>query len=187
MYRMNGCNGFGVMPRGAVRFAPTGACGTPSFSSAAAELFKAAFGAPQQGSAASACSTNEGCATERPTYRLPIDLHEERRAGSGAWVVTAGVPGFSKREVSIEVKEGILTIAATRATERDTSAAEPSNDAVPERTVWRRERREANLIRQIRLPENASEAGITAALADGILTVTIPQVPDAQPRTVEIA
>ncbi len=188
MYRMNGCNGFGSMPRGAVRMVPVGACGVPSLSNAAAELFKVAFGAPSDATRSAESCTEERCASERPTYRLPIDLHEERHNGVGSWVITASVPGFSKQEVSIEVKDGVLTIAATRATARDeASAPEAVTEATPQRTVWRRERREVNLFRQIRLPENASDAGITAALADGVLAVTIPQVPEAQPRKVDIA
>jgi HSP20 family protein len=188
MYRMNGCNGFGSMPRGAVRVMPLGACGSPTLSNAAAEILKAAFGAPSDAARSAENCTEERCASERPTYRLPIDLHEERRDGNGAWVITASVPGFAKQEVSIEVKDGVLTIAATRATARDeVSSPESVAEATPQRTLWRRERREVNLFRQIRLPENASDAGITAALADGVLTVTIPQVPEAQPRKVDIA
>lgn len=166
----------------AVRGFPN-ACGTP-FAQAASEFLKSAFAGPADQACSDQSCTAEGGACELPTHRLAIDVHEETRDGATAWVITANVPGFRKDEVGIEVKDGVLTIEANRSrtTESTDTAATGAKT-----TVYRKERRTANYVRQIRLPENASDSGITAALADGVLTVTVPQLPEAQPRKVSIA
>lgn len=164
------------------RIAGRGPCGT--ISSPAASFLRHAFQFPfitagaVQGTPAcegERCS-DESC--EVPTYRLAVDVHEEARDAGNVWVITANVPGFKKDEITLEVKDNVLTIEAKR-----TQSAE-STDA--KATVYRRERRTANLIRQVRLPENAAGDGITAALAEGVLTVTIPQVPESKPRKITL-
>ena len=130
-----------------------------------------------------ACQTADQTArqtdgTVTPTYRLPVDVAEERRDGGSVWVIVANVPGFKKDDIAIELKDGILSIEATR----NRPAAAPASES----TVYRRERRSVNLARQIQLPENAADDGVQAVLADGVLTVTVPQRPETQPRKITI-
>jgi HSP20 family protein len=119
------------------------------------------------------CTTDS---TELPTYRLPVDVSEEKRENGKVWVIVANLPGFKKDEIAIELKEGLLSIDAKR-----TPPVSPA-DA----TVYRRERRVANLTRQVQLPETAADDGISAVLADGVLTIVVPQKPEAQPRKIVI-
>ncbi len=113
-------------------------------------------------------------ATEPQTAasRLPIDIHEE----NGRFVITASVPGFRKDQISVEVKDGMLTIAATNTVVRqESSGADEATAAANAKKWYRRERRTMNWERSLRLSEGVTGEGTTAELKDGVLTVTIPQ------------
>ncbi len=163
------------------RIAGRGPCGTISSpASFLRHAFQFPFFAAEAVQGTPACE-GERCSEEScevPTYRLAVDVHEEARDAGNVWVITANVPGFKKDEIALEVKDNVLTIEAKRGQTAESTGAKA--------TVYRRERRTANLIRQVRLPENAAGDGITAALADGVLTVTIPQVPEAKPRKITL-
>lgn len=116
---------------------------------------------------------------ETLTYRLPVDIAEAKGEAGTMWVITADVPGFAKEHIGIELKEGILSIDARR-------PAPTTLTGDDGRTVLRSERRVANLARQIRLPDNASETGVTASLVDGVLTVTVPQKPEPLAQKIAI-
>ena len=138
-----------------------------------------AFGvSPTAAANARSCESGacESETCELPTYRLAVDVTEEKRDAGKVWVIVANVPGFKKEELAIELKDGVLSIDAKRSTQTT------STDA----TVYRRERRTVNFSRQIQLPETASDEGVVATLADGVLTVTVPQKPEALPRKISI-
>ncbi len=133
-----------------------------------------------RGPGESECRTDGESTTQIEASRLPIDIHEE----NGSFVITASVPGFRKDQISVEVKDGVLTIAATNTVERqDSSGTDEATAASPANTKkwYRRERRTVNWARSLRLSEGVTGEGTTATLKDGILTVTIPQ-----PRKVEV-
>lgn len=113
---------------------------------------------------------------QRETARLPLDIHEK----DNSFVITASVPGFRKEDVAVEFHEGVLTITATR-----DEKSETSGDA--EGVKWhRRERRNTNLSRSLRLPETVNGEGIGATLADGVLTVTVPQLPSKGKQSIPV-
>ncbi len=93
-----------------------------------------------------------------------------------AWLLSMDLPGFSKADVNVTVKDDVFTLEAHRDT------------AVPEgaRAVHR-ERRAMELQRSWRLPQRADAAGIRAELADGVLTVTIPKRAEVRSRQISIA
>ncbi len=109
-----------------------------------------------------------------PTTAMPLDVAETETA----FIVRADVPGFRKDQVSIEIEKGVLTLRA--------EATEEKTESEPEHRYHRRERRLESVTRRIALPEGVQEDGITADLADGVLSVTLPKAPQAQPRKVTI-
>ena len=137
-------------------------------------------------------------ATSAATASMPIDITER----GSTYVITATVPGFRKEQISIEVEDGVLTIAARRATAHESSACcTPDGGCTSEsgsgttataesaepQVVWhRRERQALDLERRIRLGDEIDVDAISATLADGILTVTVPQRPKKQPTKVAI-
>lgn len=86
----------------------------------------------------------------------------------------AELPGFSRDQVSVQVKDGVLELTA--------EAPAPSSE-----TQWLvRERRPTNLSRTFRLPRDVDAERIDAAFRDGLLVLTLPKKEEAKPRLVEI-
>lgn len=102
---------------------------------------------------------------------MPIDVIEE----ANALVVRAVVPGFTKEQIEVNLEEGVLTIG-TRACD----CAETSG------RVYRREIRCVPVQRRLRLPFAVVEDQIKGELRDGVLTLTLPKVPEVQPRKIPI-
>lgn len=103
------------------------------------------------------------------------------RAGLGgfrdegnAWVLSTDVPGIAPADLDVTVRDGVLTVAA---------------DLRPQRTGWtavHRERRNPSFRRSWSLPKDAQPDGVSAHLANGVLTLTVPRRPETAPRTVPV-
>ncbi len=92
------------------------------------------------------------------------------READGAYVLEADLPGFAREDVSIEIKNGYMTIRAERKTEAE------STDS-----YLRRERSYGAFSRTFDLEGIDAEA-VTATFKDGVLTVTLPKL---QPKAEE--
>lgn len=111
----------------------------------------------------------DGGEAETPTYYLPLDILETEEA----YVLTASVPGFNPERVEVSFQEGVLSIQA---------AAEPF---VPTGQWIRRERAHGNYVRRLELPQQIQGEKISAAVDNGLLTVTVPKL--AKPEPVKIS
>ena len=89
----------------------------------------------------------------------------------------AELPGFRKEDISLDVKEGILTITATH-----NDAQEKKDD----KTYVRRERRYGSFSRAFDI-SGIEESAISAQYDSGILTLTLPKQQPAQPVRRQIA
>lgn len=96
------------------------------------------------------------------------------RESDEAYTVYAELPGIDKQAVSLDLKEGVLTIDVTR----------EDKDERDEEGYIHRERRMASMRRSLYLKDAASD-GANAALENGILTVTVPKAVK-QPQTSRI-
>ena len=99
--------------------------------------------------------------------------------------IKADVPGFTKDQINVEVHDGVLTISADKSEEK-------TDDSEKDGVKWHRvERSSGSLRRQVKLPATANLEAITAASADGVLTLTVAKKPEAAgaagPRKVPIA
>jgi HSP20 family protein len=91
-------------------------------------------------------------------------------------VLKADLPGLRREDVSIEVKDGVLTISGERKDEHEEKAD----------GYYRVERTFGSFSRTLTLPKGIEADGIVADFADGVLEVKIPKPEERKPHRVEI-
>lgn len=99
------------------------------------------------------------------------------REGDAIYEVSAELPGVSKEDIKVTIREGALTLEA----ESKQSYSE-ENDG----QLIRQERRYGKYVRQFQLGEEVQESDVSASFKDGILKLTIPKVEPKKPETREI-
>lgn len=106
-----------------------------------------------------------------PAFRADIrDLDDK-------FVLEAELPGFNKEDISLDLKEGILTIKA----EHKENDEQKNNQG----EYIRRERRYGSFARSFDV-SGIDESGITAAYNNGILEVTLPKQAPVVPESRQI-
>ena len=98
--------------------------------------------------------------TDAPGWTPPVDLYET----SGAFVLTAEVPGLTREEIDIHAEESRIMIRGERAA-----------GLAPCEQYHRVERGHGRFSRTFLLPEPIDTEAVTADLKDGVLTVTLPK------------
>ena len=93
-----------------------------------------------------------------------------------ALVLTADLPGLERDDVSIEVKDNVLTIAGRRESEHTDSAG----------GYHRVERAFGSFSRSLALPDGVEAEKVAAEFDKGVLKVTIPKPAERKPHRVEI-
>ena len=95
--------------------------------------------------------------------------------GGANWVVKADVPGFEQKDLQISANSEGLTITAER------------KEAAPDGyVVHRRERDVLQFSQSFNFPTKVDPDKVSAALADGVLTITLEKAAEHQPRRIEI-
>jgi len=90
--------------------------------------------------------------------------------------VTLDLPGMDPEAVGVTFEDGSLTVTG----KRDFSSEEKGE-------TWHRiERSYGTFARSIRLPQTADPERIEATFDKGVLTVSVPKVEQAKPRTIEV-
>ncbi|NBX29109.1 Hsp20/alpha crystallin family protein [bacterium] len=115
---------------------------------------------------------------ERPFPAVNVAESDE------ALVVETELPGLDAGDVDISVAGDELVLRGSRAGRPE----QPEGDGEQPATVtWhRRERGSGTFERRIELPVAVDATRVEARLVDGVLTVTCPKAPQAQPRRVTV-
>jgi len=92
------------------------------------------------------------------------------------FVLQFDVPGVNVSAINITLDQGVLTIGGERTRESGTDA---------ERS--RIERPQGRFHRRFTLPDTVDASSVKAVSHNGVLEVTIPKQPKAQPRRIEVA
>jgi len=92
-----------------------------------------------------------------------------------AFTLRASLPGMSPEDLSLEVHEGTLKVAAKR-----------SSDVPEGYRALRRERAELAFERSFTLGTKVDVEAIEAKLDDGVLTITLPKRSEQKPRQITI-
>jgi len=105
-------------------------------------------------------------------WRPAVDIYEEENGVA----LKAELPGIDKKDISIDVKDGVLTLSGERTVENETN----------EKNYYRRERTYGKFQRLFTLPEGVSAEDITADFKDGVLKVHIPKAEVEEPKKITI-
>lgn len=108
---------------------------------------------------------------------LPAFRTDIRDAGD-RFILEAELPGFNKEDISLDLKDGILTISATH--------SESKEDQDKKGQYLRRERRFGSFSRSFDVT-GIDENGITAAYNNGILELSLPKAVPVVPEAKRIA
>ncbi|MBN85917.1 MAG: hypothetical protein CL885_00155 [Dehalococcoidia bacterium] len=92
-------------------------------------------------------------------FRTVVDEQDD------AYVVTAQVPGMNKKDISIEAKDGIITI----------DGAKEINENM-----------ESTIHREFSIGDDVDESKAVAEVKDGILTLTLPKKEKKKAKTIKI-
>ena len=92
-----------------------------------------------------------------PVYQIKGDLKET----DSEYTLFYDLPGYSQNEVSVEVKDSILSITAENKTK-------------------------GKVNRDLSLWDDIDESKIGADMKNGVLTVTLPKVEQSKPRKIEV-
>ena len=108
------------------------------------------------------------------SWAPPIDVYET----PAAYVITVEVPGLTRDQIELAVEQSRLTIRGRR----PGRAAEPD-----ERVRYHQvERGHGPFARTFEFAQRVDVDQVSADLAQGILTVTLPKTPDAPARRIEV-
>ena len=107
-----------------------------------------------------------------PAFRTDIKDADDK------FVLEAELPGFDKEDISLDVKDGILTISAQHKEEKE--------DKDEKGQYIRRERRYGSFSRSFDIT-GIDEGSITAAYNNGILELNLPKAVPVVPESRRIA
>ena len=111
-------------------------------------------------------------APEAGTFLPAFDI-TETRAG---YVFSADLPGVKLEDVDLDLTGSRLSISGKR-------EPEPRQEG---ETRFITERSFGSFCRTFNLPEGVDGSAVKAELKQGVLTVTVPKVPEVQPRKIAI-
>jgi HSP20 family protein len=90
--------------------------------------------------------------------------------------IRAELPGIKKDDISIDVRNNVLTLSGERSYDED----------VDEENFYRRERFYGKFQRAFTLPENVDANNIDAQYDEGVLKVTVPKTGESRAKKIEI-
>ena len=99
--------------------------------------------------------------------RFPVDLYED----ANNTYVRAELPGVNRDDISVEMTDGYLTIAASRKA--------PTAEGQPENSF--------SFSRAVSIADDVQTDKVSAAYENGILTVTLPKREEAKPKKISVA
>ena len=110
--------------------------------------------------------------SERGAWAPAVDIHEN----NDSFVVKADLPGVSKEDIQIDLKDSTLTLKGEKKFE----------SKVSKDNYIRVERSYGTFVRTFTLPENVDADKIKATYKDGVLELTIPKREEAKPKQIKV-
>ena len=105
-------------------------------------------------------------------WRPPVDIYET----SDGIVLKVELPGVDKKDVSVEVKDNVLTLRGERLLDPE----------IKDEHYYRKERNFGKFNRSFSLQDPIQPDLIKAGFKDGILTVEIPRPEEEKPKQITV-
>ena len=102
----------------------------------------------------------------------PVDIYET----ADSIVLQVELPGVSKEDLSLEVKDNTLTVRGEKKMEKD----------VKEGSTHRTERTYGSFMRAFTLPSTVQQDKVKAKFRDGILEIIVPKAEEAKPKQIKV-
>ena len=93
------------------------------------------------------------------------------------YVLRMDMPGLSRKDLNIELKDDTLTVSGERKTEHEEN----------EESFHRVERSYGRFFRSFTLPQASDTEKVKARMKEGVLTVEVPKREESKPRRIEIS
>lgn len=108
-----------------------------------------------------------------PVFKARTAVNEDK----DAYHITTELPGIDKKDVKVELNEGILSITAERGKPESKEGEKEHFN----------EMRYGKFVNKLSLPENVDGEKIKAVFKNGLLTVTVPKTEVVKPKPIEIS
>jgi len=105
-------------------------------------------------------------------WRPVVDIFDT----DNAIVIKAELPGIKKDDVSVDVKDNVLTIKGERSLTKK----------IKEENYYRKERSFGKFQRSFTLPEAIDSARIKANFKNGVLEIEVPKAEEKKPKQISI-
>jgi HSP20 family protein len=103
---------------------------------------------------------------------LSMDIHET----DSGYTVKVPLPGVNPAEINIRMQNGVLTISG----ELPQPTMEANTKVVMQERVY------GKFSRSVSLPQSVNEDQVEASYENGILSLTLPKLPEAQPKQIPV-
>ena len=101
-----------------------------------------------------------------------LDIHEN----DSAYTVVAPLPGINPDQINVRLQNGVLTISG-----------EIESPKVDEHSkVVVQERYYGKFSRSVTLPQSVDSDKVEATYENGVLTLNLPKIPEAQPKQIAV-
>ena len=112
-----------------------------------------------------------------PVYRDSIwNPAVDVKENDGSFVLTADIPGLTKKDVKISINNRVLNLHGERKEEKENEDGK----------FYYRERHIGSFSRSFQLPETVNEDGIQASFRNGVLSIELPKLEESLPKDLEI-
>jgi len=101
-----------------------------------------------------------------------VDIREE----NDKYLLEAELTGLSENDIDVKVQDNLLTIASKKSEQTE----EKKNGYLV------KERRHSSFSRSFVLPKDADRDKIEASFKNGLLALSIPKLPEAQPKSITV-
>ncbi|MBF0445506.1 MAG: Hsp20/alpha crystallin family protein, partial [Magnetococcales bacterium] len=105
-------------------------------------------------------------------WPMRVDIKEDENQ----IVIKADVPGMKQKDISVNIDNGMLTIAGER----------KFDDIENKENYHRVERSYGRFSRSFQLPNTTEATNISATYKNGVLEVTLPKREEAKPRSIQV-